>query len=375
MGPWAISGCAPARRAARAVRGRARLSRPRPAVVDRRAAPGDPSRACRPTVIRALMAHGEEPVRGHDRSSLRVLGLDRRAVEPGSLVVVLPRRRRGSLPDRQLLGWDGGVGRDRQRQRHGSDQAGVVLGSVHRDGGGRRRRRWAIRPRRGRRAGHPGADARHDPRVLARRGAVATRRPTGRGSRAPGSMAIGRAIDRDGFWYIQGRSDDTLKVAGKRVGPAEVESAAVSHRPCWRRRRSASRTRSRARSSWCSWSFDRGEPATRTLLAAIARTVTGRARQAPQARARGGRRRPSQDALGQGHAPGDPGGLAGPRPGRPVRARRPGVLDADPRRRDRRRSRPMTETDDTGARRRELGRPRRAGRGARRAARAAARST
>ncbi|MGH2442257.1 MAG: AMP-binding enzyme, partial [Chloroflexota bacterium] len=33
----------------------------------------------------------------------------------------------------------------------------------------------------------------------------------------------------DGYWYILGRSDDTLKVAGKRVGPAEVESAAVSH--------------------------------------------------------------------------------------------------------------------------------------------------
>jgi len=36
-------------------------------------------------------------------------------------------------------------------------------------------------------------------------------------------------VDEDGFWYIQGRSDDTLKVAGKRVGPAEVESAAVAH--------------------------------------------------------------------------------------------------------------------------------------------------
>ncbi|GIW09139.1 MAG: hypothetical protein KatS3mg061_0196 [Dehalococcoidia bacterium] len=36
-------------------------------------------------------------------------------------------------------------------------------------------------------------------------------------------------IDADGFWYIEGRSDDTLKVAGKRIGPAEVESAAVSH--------------------------------------------------------------------------------------------------------------------------------------------------
>jgi len=36
-------------------------------------------------------------------------------------------------------------------------------------------------------------------------------------------------IDADGYWYILGRSDDTIKVAGKRVGPAEVESAAVSH--------------------------------------------------------------------------------------------------------------------------------------------------
>jgi acetyl-CoA synthetase len=32
------------------------------------------------------------------------------------------------------------------------------------------------------------------------------------------------AIDDDGLWYILGRSDDTIKVAGKRLGPAEVES-------------------------------------------------------------------------------------------------------------------------------------------------------
>lgn len=34
-------------------------------------------------------------------------------------------------------------------------------------------------------------------------------------------------IDDDGLWYILGRSDDTIKVAGKRVGPAEVEAAAL----------------------------------------------------------------------------------------------------------------------------------------------------
>jgi acetyl-CoA synthetase len=50
-------------------------------------------------------------------------------------------------------------------------------------------------------------------------------------SRYPGVWTHGdwALRDPDGFWYILGRSDDTLKVAGKRVGPAEVESAAVSH--------------------------------------------------------------------------------------------------------------------------------------------------
>lgn len=37
------------------------------------------------------------------------------------------------------------------------------------------------------------------------------------------------AIDDDGLWYILGRSDDTIKVAGKRLGPAEVESVLVNH--------------------------------------------------------------------------------------------------------------------------------------------------
>lgn len=35
--------------------------------------------------------------------------------------------------------------------------------------------------------------------------------------------------DADGHFYILGRSDDTLKVAGKRVGPAEIESLLVAH--------------------------------------------------------------------------------------------------------------------------------------------------
>ena len=37
------------------------------------------------------------------------------------------------------------------------------------------------------------------------------------------------AVDGDGLWYILGRSDDTIKIAGKRIGPAEVESVLVNH--------------------------------------------------------------------------------------------------------------------------------------------------
>jgi acetyl-CoA synthetase len=37
------------------------------------------------------------------------------------------------------------------------------------------------------------------------------------------------SIDEDGFWFLHGRSDDTMNIAGKRLGPAEVESALTDH--------------------------------------------------------------------------------------------------------------------------------------------------
>lgn len=36
-------------------------------------------------------------------------------------------------------------------------------------------------------------------------------------------------VDEDGFWFLHGRSDDTIKVAGKRTGPAEIEAALIEH--------------------------------------------------------------------------------------------------------------------------------------------------
>ena len=36
-------------------------------------------------------------------------------------------------------------------------------------------------------------------------------------------------VDEDGFWYVRGRADDTIKVAGRRIGPAEIEAALIEH--------------------------------------------------------------------------------------------------------------------------------------------------
>ncbi|MBA3433414.1 MAG: AMP-binding protein [Actinobacteria bacterium] len=49
--------------------------------------------------------------------------------------------------------------------------------------------------------------------------------------RFPGVWTHGdwASIDEDGYWFLHGRSDDTLNIAGKRIGPAELESAAVNH--------------------------------------------------------------------------------------------------------------------------------------------------
>jgi acetyl-CoA synthetase len=49
--------------------------------------------------------------------------------------------------------------------------------------------------------------------------------------RFPGVWTHGdwASIDEEGYWFLHGRSDDTLNIAGKRIGPAELESAAVAH--------------------------------------------------------------------------------------------------------------------------------------------------
>ena len=94
-----------------------------------------------PTAIRALMGAGDDFVKRTDRSSLRLLGIGRRADQSGGVGVVSPRGRRRPLPDRRHLVAD----RDRRHPHHAAarrHQAQARLGDAavlrHQAGAGRR---------------------------------------------------------------------------------------------------------------------------------------------------------------------------------------------------------------------------------------------
>jgi acetyl-CoA synthetase len=180
-----------------------------------------------PTVIRALMAHGEEPVRGHDRSSLRVLGSTGEPWNPEPWWWYFREVGEGRCP---VINYSGGT------EVSGGIVGGNVIGPI--------KPVSFSGPCIGTAADvvdETGAPVRGAVGELVIRTPLPgmtrgfwndrSRYEEAYWSRWPSIWAHGdwASIDADGFWYIHGRSDDTLKVAGKRVGPAEVESAAVSH--------------------------------------------------------------------------------------------------------------------------------------------------
>jgi acetyl-CoA synthetase len=180
-----------------------------------------------PTFVRAIMSHGDEPVQRHDLSSLRILGSTGEAWNPDPWLWLFETVGRREVP---IINYSGGT----------EISGGIVLGNV-------------LRPLK------PCAFSGPPPGMAADvvdeagnplRGAVGelvVRQPwigMTRGfwkdperyletywSRIPDVWVHGdfAAIDEDGLFYILGRSDDTIKVAGKRVGPAEVENVLVSH--------------------------------------------------------------------------------------------------------------------------------------------------
>ena len=180
-----------------------------------------------PTAIRALMAQGNEWVEQHDLSALRVLGSTGEPWNPVPWQWYFEQIGRGKLP---IINYSGGT-----------ETGGGIVGCV------------TVQPIRSCAFSGPvpgmAADVVDDSGEPVRGavGELAVRQPwvgMTRGfwqdedrymetywSRFPGTWMHGdwAEVDKDGFWYIRGRSDDTLKVAGKRIGPAEVESAAVAH--------------------------------------------------------------------------------------------------------------------------------------------------
>jgi len=180
-----------------------------------------------PTFIRAIMPHGDEPILGHDLSSLRILGSTGEAWNPDPWHWFFESVGRGQVP---IINYSGGT----------EISGGIVLGNV-------------LLPLKPCAFSGPApgmaADVVDDEGKPVRGavGELVVRQPwigMTRGfwkdpdryletywNRIPGVWVHGdfAAIDEDGLWYILGRSDDTIKVAGKRVGPAEVESVLISH--------------------------------------------------------------------------------------------------------------------------------------------------
>ncbi len=180
-----------------------------------------------PTAIRSLMVHGDELPRRHDLSSLRILGSTGEAWNPEPYRWFSKVIGGGRLP---IINYSGGT-----------EISGGILGC------------FPIKPLVPC-AFHgpvPGMDADvvddEGRPVRGKVGELVVRQPW------PG-MTLGfwhdderylqtywkrfpdvwvhgdwASVSDDGFWFIQGRSDDTINIAGKRVGPAEYESALVGH--------------------------------------------------------------------------------------------------------------------------------------------------
>src|SRR3989442_7289467 len=180
-----------------------------------------------PTAVRALMPHGPEHVHAHDLSSLRMLGSTGEAWNPEPYRWLFENAGKTRIPISNYTG--------------GTEISGGILGcfpiapikpcsftgpipgmaaEVFDDAG--RPVRGAVgelvvtKPWPGMTAGFWHDPARYEETDWSRWKDVWVH-------------GDGATIDEDGFWYIQGRSDDTLKIAGKRLGPAEVESVLVGH--------------------------------------------------------------------------------------------------------------------------------------------------
>ncbi len=181
-----------------------------------------------PTAIRVLMRHGAELPGRYDLSSLRLLGSTGEPWDESSYLWFFENVGKRRLPVHQHL------------RRHRDHRLFPVSSA------------------------HPAAEAMHAGRARAGHGdrSGGRRRPSGargttgylvctkpapsmtRGiwgdperyletywSRWPGFWYHGdwASVDEDGCWFLHGRADESMNVAGRKVGPAEVEQALMEH--------------------------------------------------------------------------------------------------------------------------------------------------
>ena len=180
-----------------------------------------------PTLIRLLMTHGENPVKPHDLSSLRYFGSTGEPWNPDPWMWLFETVGKKRIP---IINYSGGT----------EISGGIVMGNpllplkacafsgpcpgiaadvFDEDGKSIRNRVGELvikSPWIGMTRGFWKNPERYENTYWSRWKDVWVH----------GDFA---AIDSDGLWYILGRSDDVIKVAGKRFGPAEAESVLVSH--------------------------------------------------------------------------------------------------------------------------------------------------
>ncbi|MFC4356373.1 AMP-binding protein [Halobium salinum] len=183
-----------------------------------------------PTAIRALRKHGDGPLEGHDLSSLRLLGSTGEPWDPESWMWFYEKVGGGEAPIMNISGGTEICGcflmplpiQSLKPCSLGGPGLGMAVDVVDS-------------------AGESIADTGERGYLVARDSCPSMTKSLWEGDERyleeywstwedlwdHGDWA---QKDADGFWFLHGRADDALNVAGRKVGPAEVEGALIEHR-------------------------------------------------------------------------------------------------------------------------------------------------
>ena len=184
-----------------------------------------------PTAIRAFMKQGEALPAKHDLSSLRLLGSVGEPINPEAWLWYQEHIGGGPLPDRRHLVAD----RDRADPHHAAaGRHGDAAGHRRRSRSRASRRTSSMRPARACRSERAATSCSSGPgrRCSAASTAIPERYRATYWSRFPGMYFAGDGAKRDvdGYFWLLGRVDDVMNVAGHRISTIEVESALVDHK-------------------------------------------------------------------------------------------------------------------------------------------------